>query len=207
MTVWMRQQFLDALAAHPPELSIEPLLSDDQIGEVTVDLRLGCDFLVSVLNREPTIQIKATSGNEIFTPKAHFQETRREIGDSFVLYPNQLVLGTTLEYLAIPDKAYADVSPRSSYSRLGLAVGGMLQPGFRGCVSLELLNHGNVPVELSVGARVCQIRMFDIAAASSYHATGSRKYFGQVRPLVSKASRDSELDMLAQMPRVIRTTK
>ena len=58
-----------------------------------------------------------------------------------MLYPNQLALGTTPEYFAIPQTAYAEISPRSSYSRLGLSVGGIMQPGFRGCVPLELLNH------------------------------------------------------------------
>jgi len=208
MTVWLKSRYHEALHGESPSLSIEPLLSSDQVGEISVDLRLGYDFLVSVLNRDPTIQITAKSSDELFTPKSHFQETRREIGDSFVLYPNQLVLATTLEYVAMPGNAYADISPRSSYSRLGLAVGGMLQPGFRGCVPLELLNHGNVPVELSVGARVCQIRVFDVGADSNYHAeSGYRKYFGQVRPSVSKASRDAELHHLAKLPRVIRAAK
>lgn len=208
MTVWIRSRYREALEKAPPSLSIEPLLSPDQIGEISIDLRLGYDFLVSVLNRDPVIQITAKSSDELFTPKSHFQETRREIGDSFVLYPNQLVLATTLEYVGVPDNAYADISPRSSYSRLGLAVGGMLQPGFRGCVPLELLNHGNVPVELSVGARICQIRIFDVGADSNYHGeSGLRKYYGQVRPSVSKASRDSELQHLSKLPRVIRAAK
>ena len=208
MTVWLRSRYREALDKVPPSLTIEPLLSADQIGEISVDLRLGYDFLVSVLNRDPTIQITAKSSDELFTPKSHFQETRREIGDTFVLYPNQLVLATTLEYVGVPDNAYADISPRSSYSRLGLAVGGMLQPGFRGCVPLELLNHGNVPVELSVGARICQIRVFDVGADSNYHGeSGLRKYYGQVRPSVSKASRDSELRHLSKLPRVIRAAK
>lgn len=163
---------------------------------------------MSVLNREPTIQITAKSANELFTPKAHFQETRREIGDSFVLYPNQLVLGTTLEYFAMPQTAYAEISPRSSYSRLGLSVGGIMQPGFRGCVPLELLNHGNVPVELSVGARICQVRLFKVDDAESYHEKSEpRKYYGQVRPSVSKASRDRELKQLSELPRVIRASR
>lgn len=208
MTVWHKSRYEEALQGVSPSLWIEPLLSKDQIGEISVDLRLGYDFLVSVLNRDPTIQITAKSSDELFTPKSHFQETRREIGDSFVLYPNQLVLATTIEYVAMPYNAYADISPRSSYSRLGLAVGGMLQPGFRGCVPLELLNHGNVPVELSVGARICQIRVFNVGADSNYHAeSGYRKYFGQVRPSVSMASRDAELSHLSKLPRVIRAAK
>lgn len=120
-------------------------------------------------------------------------------------YPNQLVLGTSIEYFAIPGDVYAEISPRSSYARLGLAVGGIMQPGFRGCIPLELLNHGNVPVELTVGARICQMQLIQLAESSDYHAgSTSRKYFGQVRPMVSKAANDEELDRLINLPRVIR---
>uniref|UniRef100_A0ABN4JI56 dUTPase-like domain-containing protein n=2 Tax=Pandoraea norimbergensis TaxID=93219 RepID=A0ABN4JI56_9BURK len=187
-----------------PRLHITPLLSAEQVGQVSVDVRLGYDFLVSVLNRQPAIQVKG--GNALaHSPQGHFQETRREIGDTFVLYPNQLVLGTSIEYFGLPDDAYAEIAPRSSYSRLGLAVSGLIQPGFRGCVPFELLNHGNVPIELTVGARICQVRFHQLDDQAEYHDEAShRKYFGQVRPSVSKASADEELTLLARLPRVIR---
>ena len=186
-------------------LKILPLLSEGQVGEVSIDIRLGYDFLVSILNRQPTIQVRPSTGHGVRSPKAHFQETRREVGDTFVLYPNQLVLGTSIEYFAMPENVYAEISPRSSYARLGLAVGGIMQPGFRGCIPLELLNHGNVPVELTVGARICQVQLIQLDEKSDYHGgSTSRKYFGQVRPMVSKAAHDEELARLTKLPRVIR---
>lgn len=208
MSLWTRRRILEGMkgaAGNEPTLRIFPLLSESQVGEVSIDIRLGYDFLVSILNRQPTIQVKSPTGHETRSPKAHFQETRREIGDTFVLYPNQLVLGTSIEYFAMPENVYAEISPRSSYARLGLAVGGIMQPGFRGCIPLELLNHGNVPVELTVGARICQIQLIQTDESSSYHggSTG-RKYFGQVRPMVSKAANDEELERLINLPRVIR---
>lgn len=208
MSLWTRKQLLESLrgtAEAAPRLHVEPLLSESQIGQMSIDIRLGYDFLVSVLNRQPTIRVASDSSGAAPGPKAHFQETRREIGDRFVLYPNQLVLGTSIEYFAMPDDAYAEIAPRSSYSRLGLAVGGIMQPGFRGCVPLELLNHGNVPVELTVGARICQVRILQLDESSDYHdEAAERKYYGQVRPTVSKAAHDAELPLLAQLPRVIR---
>lgn len=207
MSLWTKKQLLEAIhgvEGVEPKLRIMPLLSDAQIGQMSIDIRLGYDFLVSVLNREPTIRISDPSLS-LPGARAHFQETRREIGDRFVLYPNQLVLGTSIEYFAMPNDAYAEVAPRSSYSRLGLAVGGIMQPGFRGCVPLELLNHGNVPVELTVGARICQVRVSQIEDESCYHdESGDRKYYGQVRPAVSRASEDEELTLLTGLPRVIR---
>ena len=69
----------------------------------------------------------------------------------------------------------------------------MMQPGYRGCIPLELFNHGNSPVELIVGCRLCQVRFFKIADAAAYLEKGPRKYFCNVRPAVSRAEKDIDL--------------
>ena len=76
----------------------------------------------------------------------------------------------------------------------------MIQPGYRGCISLELFNHGNTPVELIVGSRICQIRIFQNDTGGEYISNESqRKYFGNVRPTVSAAESDNELTILEQI--------
>jgi dCTP deaminase len=177
-------------------LFIDPLLDPDQVGEVTIDLRLGCDFLVSVLTRKPfTGLVREEAG---FRGNAsYFRGTRRELGDRFVLYPNQIALACTLEYLALPSDVYADVLTRSSYTRLGVHMNTMIQPGFRGCFPVELFNGGNNPVELVVGSRVLQTRLFALREESDYSAAREpRKYLGNVRPVVSRAAQDADLSRL-----------
>lgn len=172
-------------------LWIEPLLDQKQIGELTVDLRLGYDFLVSIVTRRPYIGI--ARDNERFRAiSTYFQPTRRELGERFILYPDQVVLATTLEYVALPSDCYADVLSRSSYTRLGISVNTMVQPGFRGCFSVELFNHGNNPVELVVGAKMFQMRLTQVADGMAYGAL-ERKYFGNVRPTPSRAADDEDL--------------
>ena len=74
-------------------LWIEPLLDQKQIGELTVDLRLGYDFLVSIVTRRPYIGI--ARDNERFRAiSTYFQPTRRELGERFILYPDQVVLAS-----------------------------------------------------------------------------------------------------------------
>jgi dCTP deaminase len=178
-------------------LHIDPLLDAGQVGEVSIDLRLGTDFLVSVLTRKSYIgTVKEDQGFRGIS--SYFRTTRREIGDRFVLYPTQIALACTLEYIALPVDVYADVLSRSSYTRLGIDVNTMIQPGFRGCFPLELFNHGNCPVELVVGSRVCQSRLFAISAKTHY-GSGGRKYFGNVRPLPSRASDDKDIAMLERI--------
>lgn len=198
-----RNEILESLSSNDPNsLFIDPILENGQIGNVTVDLRLGYDFMVSILTRKPSIDIGVTENIPHRAIGSYFQETRREIGEKFVVYPNQVVLATTIEYVSLPLEIYGDVISRSSYTRLGLPINTMIQPGFRGCVPIELFNHGNSPVELVVGCRICQIRFFKIENDKPYLQEGTpRKYFGNTRPTVSAADCDSELIRLNDLPK------
>ena len=69
-------------------LFIDPLLSENQIGNFTVDLRLGYDFIVSITTRKPSIQLLPSTHDGVHQPiRTFFQETRRDLGDNFVIYP------------------------------------------------------------------------------------------------------------------------
>lgn len=173
-------------------LRIDPLLEPSQVGEVTIDLRLGYDFLVSIHTRKPYISVSGVTGRPPRGVGTYFNETRREIGDHFMLYPGQMAITTTLEYVCLPADCYADLLSRSSYTRLGVHVNTMVQPGYRGCFNVELFNHSNNPVELVVGSRVFQMRIFEIDVKSDYGAEGTRKYVATTRPTLSRAADDEE---------------
>jgi dCTP deaminase len=180
-------------------LFFDPLLDDSQIGEVTVDLRLGYDFLVSIYTRKPVIELEGNYIDSFRGIETFFQTTRRDIGDTFILYPNQCVLTTTLEYVSIPDNNYLDLLSRSSYNRLGVQVNTMVQPGFRGCIPVELFNHNNNAVELVVGSRLFQARIFELEHPSVYLAETHRKYYGEIRPSSSKADQDKDIKALKKI--------
>jgi len=181
---------------------LDPLLDESQIGDITIDLRLGYDFYVSILTRKPYIEIAGGHGDFNRSIGSYFQETRREIGDRFVLYPNQVVLTTTLEYLSLPSDMYIDVLSRSSYTRLGIHLNTMVQPGFRGCIPLELFNHSNNAIELVAGSRICQARFFKMTSENEGYLDSAgvpRKYYGDVRPTVSKADMDKDIKILSKI--------
>lgn len=190
----LRRMALDSEYA----IRLDPLLDHGQFGEVTLDLRLGADFLVSIHTRCAYVSlVKDEDGYRGMG--SFFQATRRELGDRFVLYPHQMVLATTLEYVALPPDVYADVLTRSSYNRLGIHLASMVQPGFRGCFPLELFNHGNNPIELVVGSRLIQARLFKAEMDTTYAAGAARKYYGDVRPKTSRAADDSDLRLLERL--------
>jgi len=110
------------------------------------------------------------------------------------LYPNQVTLATSLEYVALPGDIYADVLTRSSYTRLGIHMNTMVQPGFRVCFPIELFNASDNPIELVVGSRIFQSRLCWLGEIADYHAGAEpRKYIGNVRPTISRASDDADL--------------
>lgn len=201
MKLLTHDEILQSLGnSNPNSLFLEPLLTIDQVGSVTVDIRLGYDFLVSILTRKPAIEPCPSDYDKKRGIHSYFQETRRRIGERFILYPHQVVLSTTIEFLSLPTDIFAEVSIRSSYSRLGVGISTSIQPGWRGTVPLELFNHGNTPVEMVVGSRVCQVRFYRIDDEVGYVNSGSaRKYFGTVRPAVSRADKDDELAMLSRI--------
>jgi dCTP deaminase len=179
------------------KLVIEPLLEKSQIGEISIDLRVGTDFLTLHQGRQAYID---TSQDVIKkrSIKSHFTETRRRVGESFLLHPNQPILFSTLEYIKLPDDVYAVLTLRSSYSRLGLTISTIIQPGYCGCASIEIVNSGNTPIKILSGSRLVQARLVRLDEKSNYFKT-HRKYTCQVRPVPSKANEDEELIKLLKI--------
>jgi dCTP deaminase len=183
------------------KLIIRPLLDlDEQLGQLTIDFRLGTDFLVSTQGRESFIdtsykRVKDGTSSSFFLP------TRRKFGQEFIFYPNQTVLCSSLEYVKLPDNVFATLSMRSSYSRLGLAISTIVQAGYCGCISIEISNANNNPVKIAVGTRIFQVRLFRLNKELNYNSR-PRKYLCQVRPEPSRIEEDKELIYLKKISEI-----
>ena len=179
------------------KLFVRPLLESSQVNEVSIDLRLGTDFHVSVQGRDA--YINASHTNESYGEiDKFFQNTRRRIGETFILYPQQTVLSSSLEYIKMPDNILGIISIRSTYSRLGLSLSSVIQPGYSGCLSLELTNNNKNPINLTVGACLFQIRFSQISESQNYF-NRERKYICQVRPFIPSFANDKELKNLNKL--------
>lgn len=172
------------------DLVISPIISQAQIGEISVDFRLGYDFLVSVSSRESSIDIFEQINQN--TIRRHFQETRRMVGESFILYNSQIALASSLEYVKLPNDIYLELNLKSSYLRLGIVLSSIVQPGYCGCLSLELTNTNRTPINLVVGAPLVQARFFRLNTESEYFRR-ARKYYCQVRPILPSFHKDQDL--------------
>jgi len=180
----------------PERIIIRPLLDEAQIGKLSVDFRLGTDFLLSFQGRNSAID---SSNNDRQDPSSSFfQETRRHFGDTFLFHSHQTVLCSTLEYIKLPENIFLSLTMRSSYSRLGLSVSAIVEPGYCGCISMELTNVNNNAIKIPVGTRVVQARFYRLEEKMEY-LDKQRKYICQVRPEVSLANGDQDLQKLKKI--------
>ena len=193
-----KQEIIDRI---DKDLFIRPILdSSKQLNEIGVDFRLGYNFLVNIQGREGFMNA-SLNADRVPSPRNmayFFQETRRQIGETFILHPQQTVLATSLEYVKLPDNLFMMLFMRSSYSRLGLTMSTLVQPGYCGCLSIEMINNSFTPINLTVGARLIQALLIPTSSSTNYH-TNVRKYMCQVRPEPSSAIDDDDLIRLNQL--------
>jgi dCTP deaminase len=146
-------------------LVVTPLLDRSrQLGPASIDLRLGTTFLALQRTKSAALDPgkPLPGGSEA---SELYERTEVPLGESLLLHPGDLLLGATLEYIRLPTDMGAYVIGRSSWGRLGLIVAAaiLVQPGFAGCLTLELANEGENPIHLYPGARVAQLAVHRLA--------------------------------------------
>jgi len=117
--------------------------------------------------------------------------------DEFILHPGDFVLGTTMERVEIPHDLIAHVEGRSSLGRLAIVVhatAGIVDPGYRGQITLELSNLGSAPVALKPGMRISQLTFTELKSPAQrpYGAERGSKYQDQRGPQASRIQGDHE---------------
>lgn len=175
------------------DLVVEPLADPElQIQPASIDLRLGREFLEFQRTNIPCIH--PDSEQEV---GEYVEETYVEEGDEFILHPGDFVLGTTKERIEIPADLLGTVQGRSSLGRLAIvihATAGIIDPGYRGQITLELSNLGTAPVALNPGMRISQVifRELKSPAEEPYGSDRGSKYQDQSGPQASRIQSDDE---------------
>jgi len=139
------------------DLVISPILEPDlQIGDGSVDIRLGTHFVMS--QRSQMTEIDPLDLTVEKLRKFHHAVVV-SFEERFMLHPGSFCLGCTFEFIALPTDISGFVLSRSNYGRAGLliATATYVHPGWHGCLTLELENLGEVPIALWPGSRVGQL--------------------------------------------------
>jgi len=173
---------------------VTPLM-DGSVQDAGIDLRLSPDFVVFRHSATTAFDPLRRSQN----PRGMQEVVTKVWGEPFILHPAELVLASTLEYIVLPSDVTAQVVTRSSYGRLGLitATAVQVQPGSRGCITFELVNHGETPIALTPGTRIAQLVLLLLSGSPHKYTTGTYRF--PVGPEFSKVQEDLDAPVLRQL--------
>ncbi|MFH1370333.1 MAG: dCTP deaminase [Planctomycetota bacterium] len=172
-------------------LVVTPILSNKQLGDASIDVRLSNQFIVFRMHTFGSFKPYSTPAAEL-----RIMQERQVVrfGKAFVIHPGILALGCTFEYICLPSDIECQVEGRSSWARLGLqiATATSVEPGFKGVITLELSNLGTIPIELYPGVRIAQLFFHDASPRVEKAYKGPHKYICPIGPQFSLISKDKD---------------
>jgi dCTP deaminase len=189
-------------------LVVLPLLSKDQIGAASIDLRVGNVVLAvrargsSHVDPRPIAKAArkaATTGASYDIEKARQQKHERyeiPFESTFLVHPGSLALVPTLEWLRLPDDLQGSVTARSTWAREGLSIATatFIEPRYQGIVTLELSNMGQIPIALYPGLRVAQIAFTNVEGDTT--RPGQRQFELSFEPQQGQIAASDELPFI-----------
>ena len=192
--------------------SLVTVLSDRTIKQELAAGRLVIDPLDAQLIQPASVDLRLDRSFRVFrVTDRPFIDVRQPVDDltdlvtigpdqPFIIRPGMLCLASTIESITLPDDIVARVDGKSSLGRLGLlvhATAGYVDPGWTGCLTLELSNQSPMPIALYYGMRIGQISFLRLTTPVD-RPYGSpelgSKYQGQTGPTPSRAFQDFATD-------------
>lgn len=157
------------------DLLVSPLLSAQQIGASSIDLRMG--NVVLIVRARGSSHVDPGEAMRRAQNAGHEREAQRQqkheryelkFKTPFLLHPGTLALVPTLEWVSLPEDLMGSVTARSTWAREGLSIATatMIEPGYQGIVTLELANLGEIPIALYPGLELAQISFFDVVGST-----------------------------------------
>lgn len=148
-----------------PEMVIDcssqahPFEAQEQIQPCSIDLRLSEIFWEPIGIR--SIDLLRAKLLEL-EPRYFWRKRKLAEGETITLKPGEIMFGRVYEKFTIPRDCAGKIEGRSSYARMGLGVHlatGFINPGYRGHMPLQLVNHGSRSIVLSPYIPICQLML------------------------------------------------
>lgn len=164
---------------HPKQLDVVPL-DVSAIKSASLDVHLGHRFVVARRTRLGAVTLGDAQDEELLASMGR-EEIFVPSGGTFLIHPGDLVLGSTLEFIALPADVMAFVEGRSGLGRMGLIVATATQvaPGFHGVIVLQMANAGTLPLRVRPGMPVAQLVLQAMTVPAPLY---NGKYHCQVHP-------------------------
>jgi len=162
------------------------------LGTISIDLRLGYQFLIYRRTASPVIDVRNPSTFEGLT-----ELVTKTKDDHFIVHPDEFILASTLEWVELPLNLAGRLEGKSSLGRMGIVIhstAGKVDPGFKGTLTLEISNLGTLPVILYPETPVCQLVFEELSSPTSkgYSERPNSKYKNPTMPEQSKIAEDYE---------------
>jgi dCTP deaminase len=154
------------------------------INDNTIDMEAAGNKLISPYNTE---QLQPHSYDAILGPMLKIAQWDEITGEHkwidvdisvapYLLHNGKFALGSTVEYLKLPQNLVGFVQGKSSVGRNGLQIenAGLIDAGFEGNITLELYNMAPWPILLKAGMRICQLHFnrVDKPVLTDYSVSG-----------------------------------
>jgi len=184
------------------KIKVEPF-DENMIGPASLDIRLGHKFRVFKTLEKEVIDVRDYY-DDIYT-RVETKEYIIHIGkysDLYILkndnvpiiiHPGEFILASVYEYIELPDNIVGQIHGRSSIGRLGLIIhtsAGYVDPGYRGYLTLEIINVNKVPIKIYPKTKVAQIVFIETEPSEvPYDKRKGSKYLneeGATESLISK---------------------
>jgi dCTP deaminase len=92
-----------------------------------------------------------------------------ELNNDGKYYPGRFALASTIEEFNMPNDLGAIVHDKSTWARRGLSVfNTVIEPGWKGFLTLELVYHGHENLHIPAGSGIAQVIFHQIAVPAAY---------------------------------------
>jgi len=161
------------IRAKLPDLNIECLDThhqfneNDQIQPCSIDLRL--DNVFWKFKKVGTIDLRKRKLLEL-SPRRYFDRIVLNNQECINIEPGELVLGRIYEIFTVPNDCAAKIEGRSSFARIGLGIqigSDFINPGYRGHMTLQLVNHGQNNIKIYPFIPICQMMLVKLSSVPS----------------------------------------
>lgn len=95
------------------------------------------------------------------------------IAEGMTVAAGQFVLASTVERFDMPNDVLSQVCDKSTWARRGMVVQNtIIEPGWRGYLTLELTNHSGGLIDIRAGDPIAQIIFFRLEAPTELPYSG-----------------------------------
>jgi len=95
------------------------------------------------------------------------------VAETHVIPAGQFALASICEHLSMPDDVLAQVCDKSTWARRGLGVlNTIIDPGWRGFLTVELTNHSSSEITCYAGDPIAQLIFFRLEAPTELPYSG-----------------------------------